>query len=104
MAMISMKMDREEAKETAPGVISDAPEYPYGLELHLDDRALEKLSLTQPPAVGTQLMIQARVTVTSASSFQTMGGEAEGSSNWQITDMEVAPAPTQSDAGALYKS
>lgn len=104
MAMVSMKMDKEEAKELTQPEPGNTPEYPYGLELHLDDKALAKLGLSQPPAVGTQLTVSARITVTSASSYQTQGGEAEASSCWQITDMEVGSgASSSADAAAkLY--
>lgn len=99
-----MKQDPEEARELAAPEAADAPQYPYGLELRLDDKALAKLGLTTPPAVGTQLTITALVTVTSASSYQTQGGEAEASSCWQITDMGIAPAANTSatQAGLLY--
>ncbi len=103
MAMVSMKMDKEEAKEMSQPVESDAPQYPYGLELRLDDKALAKLGMTQPPAVGTSMTITARVVVTTASSYQTQGGEAESSSCWQITDMEVgADQAKPSAATSLY--
>ena len=87
--MVSMKMDKEEAKEATQPDVADAPEYPYGLELRLDDKGLEKLGLASPPEVGKVMTITAKVVVTSASSHQTQGGEAEASSCWQITDMEI---------------
>lgn len=102
MVMVNMQMSAEEAKEqTEP---TAAPKYPYGLELQLDDDALAKLGLTQPPAVGTKLTIQCAVEVTSASSCQTQGQEAEASSCWQITDMGIRPAASTSAnaAGLLY--
>ncbi len=105
MAMVSMKMDAEEAKEATQPAAKDAPEYPYGLELRLDDKALAKLGITQPPAVGTGLTITAKVTVVSASAYQTQGGEPETSSCWQITDMAVSGAQNAGDkAAALYGS
>lgn len=101
MALVSMKMDKEEAKESTQPVESDAPKYPYGLELRLDDKALEKMGITKPPEVGASMTITAKVVVTSASSYQTQGGEAEASSCWQITDMEVA-GNKNTDAKTLY--
>jgi hypothetical protein len=104
MAMVNMQMSAEEAKEQTEPTAADAPKYPYGLELRLDDDALAKLGLTQPPAVGTKLTIHCAVEVTSASSYQTQGQEAEASSCWQITDMEIRPAASTSAnaAGLLY--
>jgi hypothetical protein len=64
---------------------------------------LSKLGLTAPPAVGTTMMITAKVVVTRSSSYQTQGKEAESSSSWQITDLECGNAQTQNDAAsALY--
>ena len=47
-SLVSMKQSKEEsAEEVTP--VSDS-EYPYGLELRLDEEALAKLGLTTPPA------------------------------------------------------
>lgn len=102
--LVNMQQDAEEARELGAPEADDAPRYPYGLELTLDDKSLAKLGLTTPPAVGTQLTITALVTVTSASSYQTQGNEAESSSRWQITDLGIAPAANTSatQAGLLY--
>ncbi len=103
MAMVNMKMDPEEAKEQVTPEVGDAPQYPYGLELRLDDKSLAKLGMTSPPAVGTEMSITARVVVSSASQYQTQGGEAEASSCWQITDMEASSVSAKGDkAQALY--
>lgn len=96
MAMVSMKQSAEEAAEAVSNSVSnDAPEYPYGLSLSLDEESLAKLGMTQPPAVGTKFQITANITVRSASSYQSQDGESEATSTWQITDMEVS---TQSNA------
>lgn len=103
MAMVNMKMSREEAKEYSEPTAMDAPEYPYGLCLDLDDDALEKLGITSLPAVGTQMTITARVYVKSTSAYNTQGGESESRMSVQITDMEIGAAGTQGNAAtALY--
>lgn len=104
MAMISMKQSAEEAKEEC-AVSCEPREYPYGLEIRLDEESLSKLGLTAPPAVGSEMVITAKVVVTSASQYQTQGQEAESSSCWQITDMEVSGSQTRSTAAqSLYGS
>lgn len=103
MAMVSMKMDAEEAKESM--TCDAAPrEYPYGLEIRLDDDSMAKLGMTTPPPVGTEMVITAKVVVTSASQYQTQGSDAEMSCCCQITDMEVAPASRSMDqmAKSMY--
>lgn len=100
MAMVNMKQSAEEAGE-GNDVCGKKSEYPYGLEIRLDEEALAKLGIGAPPAVGTVMQITASVTVSSASQNKTMDGEVEASSCWQITDMEVAAAPKDA-ATALY--
>lgn len=108
MALVNMQQSAEEAKEhgnCCEPVASDEPRYPYGLELHLDEDTLAKLGITAPPAVGTTMMITAKVMVTSASQYQRQGGEKESSSCWQITDLECGSSATDqqaSAASALY--
>lgn len=96
MTMVSMKYTAEEAKQRGDCYPegSNPPEYPYGLEIRLDDGGLTKLGLSAPPNVGTEMVITAKVTVVSSSQHQRQGGEAEMSSCWQITDMEVGTGAT----------
>jgi hypothetical protein len=101
MAMTSMKMSAEEAKEEMT-CDSTPREYPYGLEIRLDDEGLAKLGMSTPPAVGAEMVITAKVIVTSASQYQNQGSDPEMSSCWQITDMEVAASSSTNAAKSLY--
>lgn len=96
--MVNMQQSAEESQEANEPAVADAPKYPYGLELRLDEEALAKLGMDKPPAVGTEMMISAKVVVTSASQYQTQDGEAEASSCWQITDMEMSGSPSNGNA------
>ena len=103
MALINMKQDKEEAREgTCAADPTDAPRYPWGLELSLNEKDMAKLGVTSPPAPGTEMMITAKVMVTSASQRQTQGEQVEMSSCWQITDMEVSTSARTDHAQALY--
>lgn len=102
MAMANMKMSREEAKEYSEPMATDAPEYPYGLCIDLNDDSLEKLGITSLPAVGTVVTIQAKAIVTSTSSNSTQGGEQEMRASLQITDMEVETGDAKSAVQRLY--
>ena len=59
MQLVSMQLTEAEAKEEsgiAPATSeSDLPRYPYGLCLDLDDEALQKLGITDMPAVGSTM-------------------------------------------------
>lgn len=97
MGMVSMKAPQEESMDTA---MAEAPVYPYGLCLQLDENALKALGFDGLPQVGQTIAIRAMVTVQSASSYQATDGDQELSSSWQITDMEVLN-PTDA-AASLY--
>ncbi len=103
MAMVSMKMSATERKEYNEVTASDAPSYPYGLCIHLDDDALEKLGLTEMPAVGTELMVMAKAVVKGTSAHAYDGEQSHRSVDIQITDLELGPvASASSAADALY--
>ena len=105
MAMVNMKMSATEAKEYGgeATMASDAPEYPYGLCIRLDDDALEKLGITALPAIGTEMMVMAKVIVKSTSAYSRQGGEDHKDVELQITDLEIGQASASTDAAsALY--
>lgn len=101
--MISMKLSKEEAGkmsgavETKPG---DGPAYPYGLCLCLNNETLKKLGYTEPPAVGTDMLVMAKVTVTSTGVNQQQDGDKEARCELQVTDMQLAGSAP--DAGKVY--
>jgi hypothetical protein len=61
--MVSMKLTPRAAKAAVEPAYTPPP-YPWGLSLTLDDEVLEKLGATRLPAVGAELLLHARVTVT----------------------------------------
>jgi len=92
--LVSMKMTATERKAmAAPSLVDgkDAPAYPWGLSLTLDDDALEKLDLETLPKVGTALTLVARVEVTRTSSDQGSDGQKHQSVSLQITDCCLEP-------------
>ncbi|MDR5772086.1 MULTISPECIES: capsid staple protein [unclassified Caballeronia] len=104
--MISMKLTPAEAKaETMLAAPSDAPEYPYGLTICLDDDVLAKLGITDLSPVGAVFMLTARVEVCSTSQYQNQDG-TDKSMSLQITDMDLdtgdAPRSTNDIANRLY--
>lgn len=100
--LVSMKMSAKDRQETmaTPADKGDAPVYPYGLELRLDNDALEKLGI-DPPEVGESLTLTAKVSVTSCSSNQTESGKNQ-SCSLQITDMALGETGGKSAADTLY--
>ncbi|WP_059413439.1 capsid staple protein [Cupriavidus basilensis] len=106
MQLVSMKLSPAEAKEEsgiAPSA-EDAPRYPYGLCLDLDDETLKKLGITDMPAVGSAMQLIARVRVTRISQYENQEG-ADACLGLQITDMALEPAaPAARSAGDIATS
>lgn len=91
MALINMKLSKEEAREYTSADVSDAPKYSYGLAIDLDDDAIDKLGV-EDLEVGDVVNVQAKAKVTSKSGRENLLGDSENSLCLQITDMEVGPA------------
>lgn len=86
--MVSMKRD---TGDTAYAEWSPSA-YPYGLCLYLDEEQCEALGIDKALKAGTQVTIQAKAIVTSATESLERDGDAKGidvSVSLQITDMGV---------------
>lgn len=85
--LVSMKIDaKAREKKYEESALVDRPEYPWGLQLRLDEEAIAKLGIDLPE-VGKDLMIVARVNVTSVSSHDSATGGKNRGIELQITDM-----------------
>ena len=89
--MISMKLSAEESKQRGETAMADRPKYPYGLSINLENEAIEKLGLPALPAVGSTMLLYARVQVESVSERESKGEEKNRSIGLQITDMMFMP-------------
>jgi hypothetical protein len=102
MKLVNMKNPPPDsaAEMSAIAGCDKMPEYPWGLEVRLDDEGLAKLGLELPP-VGSVLMLTARVEVVETSARASKEGENKGLT-LQITDMGLAAAG-RDDAGKASK-
>lgn len=103
--MKSMALTAEEAKEytdtISPRDPGDAPKYPYGLCLYLNDETLKKLGIEGLPVVGSTMTLEAKVIVVSIGMSQQQDGDKEQRAELQITDMDLH-GETKSAASVLY--
>jgi hypothetical protein len=113
MQLVNMKMDPKarEKKYAESSVAVDAPMYPWGLSITLDEDALELLGLAKLPQVGKPMMLVARVDVTSVSESKNQsedrGTHKHRSVSLQITDLALAPdekGDTPAAQDVLYDS
>lgn len=68
--LVSMKRAKDDARgdKTMPAPVEAiAPDYPYGLCLHLEDEELKKLGIDKLPDVGAEMTMTATVRVTRVS-------------------------------------
>lgn len=103
MKLIDMKNDPEEMKEeSAPSALAEAPAYPYGLRVTLNDDSLEKLGIMTLPAIGKRMMMTCIVEVRNTGAYKTSDG-AESNMELQIVGLSLDAAPTEGDAASkLY--
>jgi len=101
-----MALSAKESKaliEPAAPSTSEGPRYPWGLQLRLDHKALEKLGLAGLPETGAVLLVHARATVTETASRETQDGGKHRTLELQITDLALAAEPKDGDrAKTLY--
>lgn len=107
--MIDLKITAEEAKhEYGPtkSEADDAPKYPYGTTLYLNEAVMEKMGMEKLPEVGSEMTLTAKVKVVGVSERECLGGEKCQNADLQITEMELgAPQTTRTDldrANTLY--
>jgi hypothetical protein len=101
MKLASMKLDKKEQKKETE-IAYDAPDYPWGLCVELNDDALDKLKLEELPDVGDEMQLIAKVTVTTVSENASRAGASRRVS-LQITEMAIGPEQADGDpSGKLY--
>lgn len=103
--LVSMKLTKKAREKNMAGPMeSDAAIYPYGLQLRLDEEALDKLGEDTLPDVDTTILVIAKAKVTSVSSNATSAGTRR-SLELQITDLcleDPGDDKSKSLASALY--
>lgn len=103
MKLTNMKLSAADLKEReSPSVVSseDVARYPWGLELNLDDKAMEKLKLEDLPAAEDVVTIMAKCKVTRVASTDYGEGKRQ-SMTMQITDMAIG-GPSDKDEDLIW--
>ena len=84
-----MKMSKKEAKTSEGLEVNDAPRYPWGLSINLDEESLSKLGMSELPDIGDSKMLVAFVDVTDKHESDSVDGKKRKSIGLQITDMSI---------------
>lgn len=85
---VSMELTKRERSDIKEAVLSEAPTFPWGLSVTLDEDSLEKLKVEELPEVGTEFEMVATVKATSVSENEDEDGTRR-SVSLQITDMAL---------------
>jgi hypothetical protein len=85
---------KEEKKEMAIGCNGQPNPYPWGLCLHLEDSALQKLSIKELPRVGTTMRIVAECEVTNVAQSSGRNMDDRRTVGLQITAMQISQEST----------
>jgi hypothetical protein len=98
--MTNMKLSAKQQSEPMPEACEPkAPEYPWGLQIRIDEDSLKKLGIEGLPEIGQSLMLNARVQVCEVSQFESANSGLNRNMTLQITDMEIGKeAPKKRNA------
>ena len=102
MCDMSIEQDEEmiEKEIMPPGPEGKGPRYPWGLQINLDEDALEKLGINKLPSVGDYFIIQAKACVTSTHESKSENGSNQ-SLALQIEEMGLAKNKGKKDLTKL---
>lgn len=100
--MISMKRKPSKSPGVTEVAVSAHEEYPYGLEISLDDESLKKLGMEGMPAIGSTSILTAKVKVTSVSESASENGK-DRYVRLQITEMELGTGTKTTKSASLYE-
>jgi hypothetical protein len=67
----------------------ERPDYPYGLNIHLDDDSLKALGMDKLPEIGAVMPLSAQVKVSGVSENASEGQPKRRTVSLQITDMAL---------------
>lgn len=107
MPLKSMKLSEQDKKDNSVDSVIEQPSYPYGLKIHLDEDAYEKLGLPEVPKVGSKFTMLAMVTVVDVHQSEKGDDRKYTTVGLQITDMALDKGEKEKakDAGqVLYGS
>lgn len=90
----------EPKERSYESIMCEPPDYPYGLELCLDDETLEKLGVGELPEVGEVVTIMGYARVVSVAESALGDDEDDGTNKCmrlQITDLSVSEGGPEED-------
>lgn len=97
--LTSMKLSRDEAEDTVLSV-DEAPRFPWGLSITLDEESLSKLGIDLSNfEIGQTIEIVAVAKVESKSEHEHQDDDAHQSVGLQITELDI-PGLTRGDSAA----
>lgn len=90
--LVSMKLKPREKEATDriyPSMSSTEPEYPWGLQITLEEEQLKALGITALPKVGATVTITARAEICRTAEYDSQGDGEQRSIGLQITEIAL---------------
>ncbi len=100
--MKSMKINKEEKKAVEANYM-DGPDYPYGLELHIDSDTFKKLGMTEPPNPGQEFMVLAKASVQDVHQSKHADGKDHIHFRLQIEEMDLKEKEPEKESKSAEK-
>lgn len=108
--MKDMMITTEEKKDRHEhSIVCDEPQYPYGLKMRFDHESFKKLGMSEPPKVGTKVMVMGYGKVCGVDQVEYEGDMPKTSMEIQLMAVEIKPKEAEEQAekkdmaGEFYK-
>ena len=102
MSLTNMKLSKKEVEKEAGTIEEEAPRYPWGLSINLDNESIEKLGITTLPEVGDLKTLIAVVKVKDVSETDSIEGKKQRNIGLQITEMSIEEKIEKAASKTLY--
>ena len=86
-SMMRTAADKRGDAMAGPGIEATAPDYPYGLCIHMDKDELDKLGITDLPKIGTEMMMECKVKVTRISQSASEAADGSDVNVYRLADL-----------------
>ena len=98
--LVNMRLSKKQSDEGAAISSPKGPQFPYGLQISLNEDSLKKLGFDELPAVGTEMIVVGVGKVTRASENRSQDGIHRDVSI-QLERIEIEPLDDGSDHTAV---
>lgn len=101
--LVDLKRTAKERKKNSEPMKISGDDYPYGLTVHLDHEALEKLGIKNLPKAGGKVMLHAHAHVKSTEDRTEDGGKRRRSMSLELRKMALEATQRAADDPNIHE-